>query len=275
MSGRWSVSTRTGMKRSRTIAATRGSAYVVRSISWHAPHHAAVIDSSTGLRSRAARENAPASHSSHSIIFAGGFAPPHPPTRSLARRFAGALRSRGSLATLASNTQILAEYNIRMLALRYVALVALVVWVGGLIALGAIAAPAIFDVVGAQPIADGRLLAGATFGEILRRFTLVSYGAGILLLGTLVVRAILGPRPRRFAWRAALATVMLATTAYAGIVVAGRIRDIQREIHVAPSSLPENDPRRIEFGRLHGLSTSLQLVPLVGGLALMYWELKE
>jgi hypothetical protein len=68
---------------------------------------------------------------------------------------------------------------------------------------------------------------------------------------------------------------MLATTAYAGIVVAGRIRDIQRVIRVAPSSLPESDPRRIEFGRLHGLSTSLQLVPLMGGLALMYWELKE
>jgi len=161
-----------------------------------------------------------------------------------------------------------------MLALRYVALLALVVWVGGLIALGAVAAPAIFDVLGAQPIADGRLLAGATFGEILRRFTLVSYGAGILLLGTLIARAILGPRPRRFAWRAAAATVMLATTAYAGISVAGRIRDVQREIHVAPSSLPENDPHRIEFGRLHGLSTSLQLVPLLGGLALIYWELK-
>jgi Domain of unknown function (DUF4149) len=161
-----------------------------------------------------------------------------------------------------------------MLALRYVALVALVVWIGGLMALGAIAAPAIFDVLGAQPIADGRLLAGAVFGEILRRFTLVSYGAGILLLGTLIVRAILGPRPRRFAWRAAVATLMLAATAYAGIVVAERIRGIQREIRVAPSSLPAGDPRRIEFGRLHGLSTSLQLVPLLGGFALMYWELK-
>jgi hypothetical protein len=90
----------------------------------------------------------------------------------------------------------------------------------------------------------------------------------------LIVRAILGPRPRRFAWRAAVATLMLATTAYAGIVVAGRIREIQREIRVPPSSLPVDDPRRIEFGRLHGESTSLQLVPLIGGLALMYWELK-
>ena len=161
-----------------------------------------------------------------------------------------------------------------MLALRYVALLALVVWIGGLIALGAIAAPAIFDVLGGQAVADGRLLAGATFGEILRRFALVSYGAGVLLLATLIIRAILGPRPRRFAWRAAVAILMLAATAYAGIAVAGRIRDIQRQIHVAPSSLPADDPRRIEFGRLHGLSTSLQLVPLLGGLALMYWELK-
>jgi len=162
-----------------------------------------------------------------------------------------------------------------VLALRYVALLTLLVWVGGLIALGAIAAPAIFDVLSAQTVADGRLLAGAVFGEILRRFTLVSYAAGVLLLGTLIVRAILGPRPRRFAWRAGVATLMLATTAYAGIVVAGRLRDIQRSIRVAPSSLPADDPRRVEFGRLHGISTSLQLVPLLGGLALIYWELKE
>ncbi len=162
-----------------------------------------------------------------------------------------------------------------MVLLRYVALLALVVWVGGLIALGGIAAPSDFGVIGAAQIADGRLLAGAVFGETLRRFTLVTYAAGTILLGTLVIRAILGPRPRRFAWRAAVATLMLATTAYAGVVVAGRIRALQRSIGVAPSSLPETDPRRVEFGRLHGRSTGLQLVPLLGGLALLYWELKE
>lgn len=167
------------------------------------------------------------------------------------------------------------EYNGGMLALRYVAVLAIVIWVGGLIALGGIAAPVTFAVIGSQQIADGRLLAGATFGEMLRRFTVVSLAAGGILLGTLVVRAILGPRPRRFAWRAALAILMLATNAYAGIVVAGRIRDVQQTMTVAPSSLPADDPRRIEFGRLHGLSTSLQLVPLLGGLVLIGWELRE
>jgi uncharacterized membrane protein len=162
-----------------------------------------------------------------------------------------------------------------MLALRYVALLTLVVWVGGLIALGGIAAPAAFDVLGAQQAAGGRLLAGAVFGEVLRRFSFVSYAAGVILLGTLVVRAILGPRPRRFAWRAVVVLLMLAATAYAAIVVAGHIHQLQLAMGVAPSSLPVTDPRRIEFGRLHGLSTSLQLVPLLGGFALIFWELKE
>ena len=65
-----------------------------------------------------------------------------------------------------------------MLALRFAALLALVVWVGGLIALGAVAAPAVFDVVAARQLPDGRLLAGAIFGEILRRFTASATSAG-------------------------------------------------------------------------------------------------
>jgi hypothetical protein len=164
---------------------------------------------------------------------------------------------------------------IRMLVLRYAALLALVVWIGGLVALGGIAAPSIFDVIAQRQVADGRLLSGALFGEMLRRFTIVSYAAGGVLLLSLVIRRILGPRPHRFAWRAGIAAVMLAATAYGSIAVASRIAGLQREIGVAPSSLPEGDPRRVAFGRLHGLSTALQLVPLLGGLMLIFWEIKE
>lgn len=162
-----------------------------------------------------------------------------------------------------------------MLALRYVALLALVVWIGGLVALGAIAAPVAFDVTAARQLPEARLVAGALFGEMLRRFTLVSYAVGGVLLLSLLARRILGPRPQRFAWRAGTVLLMLAATAYAGIFVASRIQQLQQRIGAAPSSLAETDPRRVEFGRLHALSTALQLVPLLGGLALLYWELKE
>jgi hypothetical protein len=164
---------------------------------------------------------------------------------------------------------------IRMLVLRYAALLALVVWVGGLVALGGIAAPAIFAVVAERQIADGRVLSGALFGEILARFTVVSYvSAGVLLL-SLILRRILGPRPHRFAWRAGIGALMLAATVYGSLGVAARITQLQREIGVAPSLLPEADARRAEFGRLHGISTALQLIPLLGGLILMFWEIKD
>jgi uncharacterized membrane protein len=162
-----------------------------------------------------------------------------------------------------------------MVFLRYVALLALVVWVGGLIALGAIAAPATFDVIAARQVPEGRLLAGAVFGEVLRRFFYVSCGAAAVVLLSLAARRVLGPKPRHAGVRAGILVLMTAATIYAGVVVAGRIAAIQATLTVAPSSLPATDQRRIEFGRLHGISSGLQLVPLIGGLALIFWELKE
>ena len=158
-----------------------------------------------------------------------------------------------------------------MLALRYAALLALAVWVGGLIALGAVAAPAIFEVLGSE----GRLRAAGVFGEVLRRFHLISYGCGAVVVASLVARALLGPRPRRFAIRVSIAVLMLAASASIGLIVAPRAARAQQEIGGLPSSLPEGDPRRVQFDRLHALTTTLELVPFAGGLLLLFWELRD
>lgn len=160
-----------------------------------------------------------------------------------------------------------------MLALRYAAVLALVFWTGGLAALGAIAAPAAFDVLGAGP--EGRALAGAVFGEALGRFHRAAYVCAAAVILSLGARGILGPRPRPFGIRVALAVAMTAATAWSGLVLGPRIQALQTIHGVAPSSLPGDDPRRVEFGRLHGLSTSLQLVPVLGGLVLLFFELKD
>jgi len=161
-----------------------------------------------------------------------------------------------------------------MLALRYAAVLALALWTGGLVVIGAVAAPSVFDVFGARS-AEGRVLAGAVVGALLERFTMIAYGCAAVVLLSLVTRGVLGPRPRRFAYRVGGLLLMVAATVYAGSVVAPRIAAMQRSIGTAPSALAESDPRRIEFGRLHGTSVSLQLVPLLGGLALLFWELKD
>jgi hypothetical protein len=164
-----------------------------------------------------------------------------------------------------------------MLVFRFATVLAIAVWIGGLLALGAIAAPAIFDVVALRLGPDGRLLSGAIFGEILKKFHPVSYGCGAVILFSLMARAVLGPRPRRFSVRVAIAILMFAATMYSGMVLSGRIDRVQQQIGAttAASSLPPNDPRRMEFGRLHGQSTLIQLVPLLGGVVLMLFELND
>ena len=57
--------------------------------------------------------------------------------------------------------------------------------------------------------------------------------------------------------------------------MSAQIARAQHEIGVAPSSLPETDPRRVAFGRLHAMSTGLELVPVLGGLFLLFRELKD
>lgn len=162
-----------------------------------------------------------------------------------------------------------------MLALRFAGLLAVAAWFGGLLALGAIAAPAIFDVVDSGQVAGGRAAAGTLFGEILRRFHLVGYACGAVILVSLLLRAILGPRPRHFALATLTTTLMLGAAVYSGVVISNRIEQLQREIPGTPSALPDDDPRRIEFGRLHTQSTAFQLVPLIGGLVLLFREMTD
>ena len=161
-----------------------------------------------------------------------------------------------------------------MLALRFAAVLGLVFWIGGLAVLGSVAAPALFDVLGAKG-PEGRAAAGMVFGETLRRFQPATYICAAIVIASLGIRAVLGPRPRHFALRLSVCAIMTTAAMWTGIVLVPRIQDAQRTLGTSPSTLPETDPRRIEFGRLHGLSTSLQLVPLIGGLALLFFELKD
>ena len=62
---------------------------------------------------------------------------------------------------------------------------------------------------------------------------------------------------------------------YSGLVLSRRIDQARTAAGGAPSALPEDDPRRIEFGRLHAVSTALLGIGVVGGLILCYWETRE
>ena len=162
-----------------------------------------------------------------------------------------------------------------MLALRYVYVLALMVWLGGMVILGAVVAPTTFEVLQASVPATGRELAGVVFGTTLARFHYVAYVAGGLLLVTLAAMRVLGPRPAHVGVRAIIAALMLAVALYSGMVVLRQIDAVQAEAGGLPSRLPADDDRRVRFDALHLLSTRLMMFNIAAALVLLYWEARE
>jgi uncharacterized protein DUF4149 len=164
-----------------------------------------------------------------------------------------------------------------MVVIRYLALTVLVVWLGGMIVLGLLVAPSTFGVLqtAAGDAATGRMLAGAVFGEILRRFHFLAYGCGAILLVCLLAMKFIGPPPAAFIPRIAIVTLMLMIALYSGIPVSREIASIQAQVSGPMSSLPATDARRARFDRLHSLSTTLMTINMGLGLILLYWYVRE
>lgn len=162
-----------------------------------------------------------------------------------------------------------------MFAVRYAYVLTLVVWLGGMVMLGAIVAPTTFQVLQALDPVDGRALAGALFGTTLARFHLLAYGAGGVLFICLVLMRVLGPRPAAFAARTLIVVGALGVSLYSGQIVLKRVDAIQRQVGTLPSKLPAADPRRLEFDALHTLSTRLMMLNIAAALVLLYWEARE
>ena len=162
-----------------------------------------------------------------------------------------------------------------MRPLRYLYVLALVMWLGGMSIAGLVVAPTTFGVLEAWNPATGRVLAGQVFGAILARMHLIAYVAGAIMVIVLTVQRLLGPRPRSYGIRVGLLGLMLVLTAYSGVIIAPRIDALQKDVAGPMNALAADDARRIDFDRLHSLSTMLVMATLVGGLVLAGWETRE
>jgi len=167
-----------------------------------------------------------------------------------------------------------AHYNHAMLALRYVYVLALVVWLGGMLILGAVVAPTVFEVLqehGVRRVASSPARCSARRWPVpLRRVR-----AGGILLLTLGAMRVLGPRPARSGLRAVIVASMLGVALYSGLVVLRQIDAVQEAAGGLPSRLPAGDERRARFDALHVLSTRLMMLNIAGALVLLYWEARE
>ncbi len=162
-----------------------------------------------------------------------------------------------------------------MFAVRYLSLTALVVWLGGMVVLGVLVAPSTFRVLQAQDPVAGRILAGALFGDILRQFHFLAYACGAIMLVCLLVMKLVGPSLRGFPQRLAIVLVMLALAVYSGVPVTNEIVHVQSQVQGPMKDLPQTDPRRARFDRLHATSTTLMTINMALGLVLLFWYVRE
>jgi hypothetical protein len=72
-----------------------------------------------------------------------------------------------------------------------------------------------------------------------------------------------------FAARHLLVYLMIVLTVVSMFGVAARMEDLKRQM-VVIDNVPHDDPRRVEFNRLHVWSTRIEGTVLVLGLALLY-----
>lgn len=162
-----------------------------------------------------------------------------------------------------------------MAFLRFLTFLALAAWTGGLVALGAIAAPTLFEVLQAQDAAAGRETAGLLFGAMLGRFQYIAWAAALVLVVAYGLRAALGPRPRRTALRIWTVVAMLAMSLALVFGITPAIEEIRAGVDGAIALLPTDDPRRAAFGRWHGLSNGLMLLTILCGLGLAWAEMRD
>jgi hypothetical protein len=145
-------------------------------------------------------------------------------------------------------------------SLSIVALLAVAVWLGGLIALGAIAAPVVFSHVSFPASADAMTL-------VFRRFDAVAMASAAVVLGTEAVRPAAGmPFARPDHARALVSLLAAALAVFEGVKVSPRIADLH-----AAGAIRGVDAAGVELARLHDLAETcgkaqLVLLAIVVGL---------
>jgi Domain of unknown function (DUF4149) len=131
-------------------------------------------------------------------------------------------------------------------ALSTASLLAVAVWLGGLVALGAVAAPVVFSMVSFPSSADA-------MSVVFRRFDTVAMACGSLALVTEAIRAVSGRGFRPLDHARALVTFLAAATAVLeGVSISPRIAALH-----AAGAVRGVAPPGMELAHLHDVAETI------------------
>jgi len=148
--------------------------------------------------------------------------------------------------------------------LRFLMLLSLVVWVGGIIFLSFVEAPTAFRV------APTRHMAGTVVGTSLSILHWMGLFSGVIFLGSSMLHSSLTTGSARpLAVRHILVFAMLLLTAVSQFGVSTKMASLRTSFQDIDTVAP-TDPARMQFESLHKWSVRLEVAVLLLGLAAVY-----
>ncbi len=150
--------------------------------------------------------------------------------------------------------------------LRFLMLLSLVVWLGGVIFLAFILAPTAFS----PGLLPTRHLAGSIVGRSLDLLHYMAIVSGIVfLIASLLYGRMAGGNARPLAARHLLIVLMLLLTVISQFAISPKLHALRAEVG-AIDNLPLDNPQRMEFNRLHVWSEKFEEAVLLLGLVALY-----
>ena len=150
--------------------------------------------------------------------------------------------------------------------LRFLILLSLVVWLGGLIFFAFVLAPTVFS----PGLLPTRHLAGSIVGRSLDLLHYIAIASGVVfLIASMLYSRMATGNARPLAARHLLIAVMLLLTVISQFAISPKMHALRAEVGVI-DNLPPDNPQRIEFDRLHGWSEKFEEAVLLLGLAAIY-----
>jgi len=150
--------------------------------------------------------------------------------------------------------------------LRFLMLLSLVVWLGGLIFLAFVEAPIAFS----PGLLPTRHMAGSVVGQSLDVLHYLAIVSGIVfLISSLAYSRMTDGTAHPLAGRHLLIVLMLLLTMISQFAISPRMHAIRAEVGVI-DNLPLESPERVEFRRLHVWSEKFEEGILLLGLVALY-----
>jgi hypothetical protein len=151
-----------------------------------------------------------------------------------------------------------------MSLLRFLMLLSLVVWVGGIVFFSFVA-PTAFHVI------PTRLVAGTLVGNLLAKLHWIAIGAGVVfLISSMAYSQISAGAAHVFAPRHVLVCVMLVLTLVSQFGIVPHMASLRAQVSSFDTDATLNDPARVQFDALHVWSTRVEVAVLLLGIVVIW-----